>query len=186
MKGVLSARKIERIKVFDVLPVKTDELIAGLREDASCRGIELLRAVTPTQALEGTDIVVTATTSSQPVFDGKLLSEGMHINAIGAFKPQMQEVDEKTIVRSRIFVDSVEACLEEAGDLIIPLKKGIIQKADILGELGEVVSGKKPGRGAAREITYFKSVGNAVQDVSVAQAIYHRAREKYLGQEVVL
>jgi ornithine cyclodeaminase len=83
-------------------------------------------------------------------------------------------------------VDSIEACLEEAGDLIIPLKRGRIQETDILAELGEVVAGKKPGRRTAREITYFKSVGNAVQDVSVAQAIYDRARGKNLGQEVEL
>ncbi len=93
--------------------------------------------------------MVTATTSSRPVFDGKLLKEGMHINAIGSFKPEMQEVDEETIRRSRVFVDSLKACLEEAGDLIIPLKKGLIQKADILAELGEVAAGKKPGRVAA-------------------------------------
>ena len=185
-KGVLAARKIERIKVFDLLPGKADELVETLRADASCRGIELLRAGTPAQALEGADVVVTATTSSRPVFDGKLLKEGMHINAIGSFKPEMQEVDEETIRRSRVFVDSLKACLEEAGDLIIPLKKGLIQRADILAELGEVAAGKKPGRVAAREITYFKSVGNAVQDVSVAQAVYRRAREKNLGQEVDL
>jgi ornithine cyclodeaminase len=83
-------------------------------------------------------------------------------------------------------VDSVEACLEEAGDLILPLRKGKIQKGDILGELGEVIAGKKPGRMAPQEITYFKSVGNAVQDVSVARAIFLQAREKSLGQEVEL
>jgi alanine dehydrogenase len=186
VKGVLAARKIERIKVFDLLPEKMDELITRLRGDASCRGIELLRSGTPAQALEGADIVVTATTSSRPVFDGRLLKEGMHINAIGAFKPEMQEVDEETIRRARIFVDSVEACLEEAGDLIIPLRRGLIQETDILGELGEVVAGKKPGRRVAQEITYFKSVGNAVQDVSVGQAIYQRAQGKNLGQKVEL
>jgi len=185
-KGVLAARRIERIRVFDLLPERADELIETLRADASCRKIELLRAGTPAEALEGAEIVVTATTSSRPVFDGKLLKEGMHINAIGSFKPEMQEVDEETIRRVRIFVDSLEACLEEAGDLIIPLKKGVIQKADILAELGEVAAGKKGGRGSVREITYFKSVGNAVQDVSVAQAVYRRGGEKNLGQEVEL
>ncbi len=180
------SRKIEAVKVFDLLPEKADELIAVLRRDASFRGIDLLRAENPTQALEGADIVVTATTSSRPVFEGKQLKEGMHINAIGAFKPEMQEVDEETIRRSGVFVDSLEACLEEAGDLIIPLKKGLIQKAHILAELGEVAAGRKPGRRTPREITYFKSVGNAVQDVSVAQAIYQLAQEKKLGQEVEL
>ena len=186
VKGVLAARRVERIRIFDPLADRADGLIIRLRADASCRGVELLQAGTPAQALEGADIVVTATTSSRPVFEGKLLNEGTHINAIGAFRPEMQEVDEETVRRSRIFVDSVEACLEEAGDLIIPLKRGLIQKEDLLAELGEVVAGKKPGRGGPREITYFKSVGNAVQDVSVAQAVYRRAREMNLGQEVDL
>jgi ornithine cyclodeaminase len=186
VKGVLAARRIERIRIFDLLEDRANGLMARLQADSSCRGVELLRAETPAQALEGADIVVAATTSSRPVFDGKLLSEGTHINAIGAFRPEMQEVDEETIRRSRIFVDSVEACREEAGDLIIPLKKGTIQSRDILAELGEVISGKKPGREGAREITYFKSVGNAVQDISVGQAIFQRARERNLGREVEL
>jgi len=85
----------------------------------------------------------------------------------------MQEVDEETVRRSRIFVDSVEACLEEAGDLIIPLKKGLIQKEDLLPSWEKWWREKNREEGAA-EITYFKSVGNAVQDVSVAQAVYRR------------
>jgi ornithine cyclodeaminase len=186
VRGVLAARRIEQIRIFDVLPERAEALMAGLREDSSCRGVELIRAGAPARALEGADIVVTATTSSRPVFDGKELGEGTHVNAIGAFTPQMQEVDEETIRRSRVFVDSVEACLEEAGDLIIPLKKGTIQREDLLAELGEVVAGKKAGRGGPREITYFKSVGNAVQDVSVAQAVWRRAREMDLGREVDL
>jgi ornithine cyclodeaminase len=186
VQGVLAARKIESLRVFDLLPEKAEELIQTLRADASCRRIELLPARTPGQALEGADVVVTATTSGRPVFDGRQLKEGAHINAIGAFKPEMQEVDEETLRRARIFVDSVKACLEEAGDLIIPLKKGLIQEADIVAELGEVAAGKKPGRGSVREITYFKSVGNAVQDIAVAQAVYQRSLGRNLGQEVDL
>jgi len=98
----------------------------------------------------------------------------------------MQEVDEETILRSRIFVDSIETCLEEAGDLIIPLKKKLIRREDIQGELGEIVSGKKAGRRTREEITYFKSVGNAVQDISVAQAVFRRALEKGIGREIEL
>ena len=186
VQGVLAARRIERIRIFDLLPERVESLIGRLKRDPLNQNVEVSKASCATQALEGADIVVAATSSSRPVFDGKLVNEGMHINAIGAFRPEIQEVDEETICRSRVFVDSVEACLEEAGDLIIPLKKGLIQKVDILAELGEVVAGKKPGRRAAWEITYFKSVGNAVQDVSVAQAVYQRAGEKNLGQEVEL
>ncbi len=186
VKGVLAARRIERIKIFDLLPENSDSLMSRLKKDPLSQDVELFKAKSPTQALEGADIVVTATSSIRPVFEGRLLKEGTHINAIGAYKPEMQEVDEETLRRAKIFVDSAEACLEEAGDLIIPLKKGRIQRIDILAELGEVIAGKKPGRGASWEITYFKSVGNAIQDVSVGQAILQRAREKSLGQEVDL
>jgi ornithine cyclodeaminase/alanine dehydrogenase-like protein (mu-crystallin family) len=80
----------------------------------------------------------------------------------------------------------VETCLEEAGDLIIPLNKGLIRREDIQGEIGEVVSGKKPGRKTGPEITYFKSVGNAVQDISVAQAIFQKAQKQGGGREIEL
>jgi ornithine cyclodeaminase/alanine dehydrogenase-like protein (mu-crystallin family) len=163
-----------------------DSLIGLLKKTLRGREVEILKARSPEEALEGADVVVTATSSRQPVFPGKALSAGAHINAIGAFKPEMQEVDEETILRSRIFVDSVAACLEEAGDLIIPLKKGLLRQADIQAELGEVIAGKKPGRRDDQEITYFKSVGNAVQDISVAQAVFQRAVAKGLGQEVEL
>jgi ornithine cyclodeaminase len=186
VKGVLAARRIERIRIFDPLPERVDFLIGLLEKAPFGRDIEFSKATSPAQTLEGADIVVTATTSRRPVFEGKDLQEGMHINAIGAYKPEMQEVDEKTLRRSRIFVDSVDACLQEAGDLMIPLKEGGIQRTDILAELGEVIAGKKPGRRDGREITYFKSVGNAVQDVSVALAVTQKGREKNLGQEVEL
>jgi ornithine cyclodeaminase len=185
-EGVLAAREVERISIFDVLPEKAEGLKVALKGSPWGQKVDVLSARSPLEALEGADIIVTATNSRQPVFDGKALGEGAHINAIGSFKPEMQEVDEETIRRGRIFVDSVQACLEEAGDLIIPLKKGLIRESDILAELGEVILGKKPGRRNDQEVTYFKSVGNAVQDISVAQAILRRAEEKGLGREVEL
>jgi ornithine cyclodeaminase len=185
-EGVLATRRIERIKIFDVLPEQADILVGALKRSPLNREVEVLRANSPAEAVEGADIVVTATSSSKPVFKGKSLSPGAHINAIGSFRPDMQEVDEETIRRARIFVDSIKACLEEAGDLIIPLNRGQIQKSDILAELGEVIGGQKPGRRSEKEITYFKSVGNAVQDVSVAMAVFQRAEKKGLGQEVEL
>ena len=186
IKGVLAARRIERIKIFDLHPESTDSLMDRLKKDPVSQDVEIIKASSPAEALGGADIVVTATNSTRPVFEGRLLEEGSHINAIGAYKPEMQEVDEETIRRAKIFVDSKEACLGEAGDLVIPLAKGVIRKIDILAELGEVIAGEKPGRDVSREITYFKSVGNAVQDVSVGQAIFQRAREKGLGLEVEL
>ena len=186
VEGVLVARKIKRIKIFDIFRERIEALMAALRDCPWCGKVEILQASSPMEAVQEADVVVTATSSSKPVFQGSLLAKGSHINAIGSFRADMQEVDEETIGRARIFVDSIPSCLEEAGDLIIPLHKGLIQRADILAEIGEVLSGEKAGRKSNDEITYFKSVGNAVQDISLAQAVWGRAIETGVGQEVEL
>lgn len=182
--AVCSVRQIKRILIYDLLNEKVDTLIGNLQKTSWAKDIEVKKAPSPEMAVGRADIIVTATTSSRPVFPGKKLNPGTHINAIGSFRPDMQEVDEETISRSKIFVDSLSACLEEAGDIIIPLQKGIINKSTIQAELGELALGLKPGRENDREITYFKSVGNAVQDVSVALAIWQKAEEKGRGQEI--
>jgi ornithine cyclodeaminase len=184
--GVLAVRKIREIRIFDLIARQGEILKEELRSHPDLGEIKILRANSAEEAVAKADILVTATTSHSPVFPGKLLSPGTHINAIGAFTPEMQEVDEETILRSRIFVDSLITCLEEGGDIIVPLSKGLICREDIQGELGEVVSGKKEGRKTREEITYFKSVGNAVQDISVAQAVFRRAMEKKVGSEIGL
>lgn len=179
-----SVRNIKRIFIYDLLYEKVETLIANLQKTSWAKDIEIKKAASPEMAVSQADIVITATTSTRPVFPGKILNPGTHINAIGSFRPDMQEVDEETISRSKIFVDSLSACLEEAGDIIIPLQKGIIKKSAIQAELGELALGLKPGRVNEQEITYFKSVGNAVQDVSVALAIWQKAEEKGWGQEI--
>jgi len=128
----------------------------------------------------------TATTSQTPVFADADLKPGAHVNAVGSFTPEMQEVPEQTVMRARLVVGSREGCLSETGDLIIPLRKGLITEDDVYAELGEIAAGIKPGRESAEEITLFKSVGNAVQDVSVARAVLTRAEKLGLGIEVEL
>ncbi|MGB9699741.1 MAG: ornithine cyclodeaminase family protein [Thermodesulfobacteriota bacterium] len=182
--AVCSVRQIKRILIYDLLKEKVDALISNLQKTSWAKDIEIKKAPSPETAVSQADIIVTATTSSRPVFSGQKLNPGTHINAIGSFRPDMQEVDEETISRAKIFVDSLSACLEEAGDIIIPLQKGVINKSAIQAELGELALGLKPGRLNNQEITYFKSVGNAVQDVSVALAIWQKAEEKGRGQEI--
>ena len=182
--GVLAVREIREVRIFDLIPARAEGLKEELTRQAGSKKVKILRADSAEKAAFEADILVAATTSRTPVFPGRVLSPGAHINAIGAFTPEMQEVDEETILRARIFVDSLETCLEEAGDLIIPLNKGLIRREDIQGELGEIVSGIKAGRKTPEEITYFKSVGNAVQDISVAQAVFRRALEKGIGREL--
>ena len=117
------------------------------------------------------DIVCTCTTSPDPVFDGALLRPGTHVNAIGAYKPTTRELDDVAIAAGRVFVETREAALIEAGDLVIPLAHGIL-RADDVTELSEVVGGK--GRIGDSEITIFKSVGVAYEDLAVAVAAYER------------
>lgn len=130
------------------------------------------------------DILVTTTPSKTPVVKKEWVKPGAHINAIGSYTHEMQEVDCVTLRRaSKLVVDQREAALAEAGDLIIAIERGEIQASDIYAELGEIAAGLKSGRETDDEITYFKSVGNAAQDAAVAWAVYQRARKEKLGVE---
>jgi ornithine cyclodeaminase len=122
------------------------------------------------------DVVCTCTTSRVPLFEGRWLKSGMHLNLIGAFQPDACEVDEETIRRSRVVVDTYAGAWAEAGDLLIPLRKAAIQKSHILADLHELFSGKKRVRTGPDDITLFKSVGCALEDLVTAKLVYERAR----------
>jgi ornithine cyclodeaminase/alanine dehydrogenase-like protein (mu-crystallin family) len=183
--AVCAARDLRRVWVYAPNPDRTHELIAELQPlvDAT----ELLAARSPAQATQEADVICAATTSHTPVFDGALVKPGAHINAVGSFTPEMQEVDCVTLQRAaKIVIDSRQGALAEAGDLLIALRQGAIRTNDIYGEIGEIAAGLKPGRARADEITYFKTVGNAALDVAVAQAVYQKSLEDGLGTEVFL
>jgi ornithine cyclodeaminase len=137
-------------------------------------------------AVAEADIICTATTSSTPVFDGRLIKPGTHINGVGSFTPEMQEVDLVTVQRSLVVVDSRTAVLAEAGDLIIPLENGDIKEDHIFAELGEIVSGHLPGRERQDQITFFKSVGVAAQDAAAASITVKNALDRDLGTTMSL
>jgi alanine dehydrogenase len=118
------------------------------------------------------DVICTCTSSPTPLFDGNWLRPGTHLNLVGAFQPDTREVDETTIKRSYVVVDAFDGALQEAGDLLIPIKNGMIDDSHIVADLHEIVSGKKPGRKSADSITLFKSVGCALEDLVTAQMIY--------------
>lgn len=117
------------------------------------------------------DVLCACTTSSEPLFDGTLLRKGTHINAVGSFRPNTREVDDFTVRRSRIVVDTYDGALTEAGDLLIPLKAGLIRRENILADLYEVTSGRKVVRTNPADITLFKSVGNALEDLAAAELL---------------
>ncbi|MDH3251750.1 MAG: ornithine cyclodeaminase family protein [Ignavibacteria bacterium] len=181
--AILEVRPIREVSVYSRDKDRSRDFVMALRKQYGPRA-QFEVADSPEKAVSQADIVVTATTSETPVFDGTLLREGTHINSIGSFKPQVREVDDHTVRRSRIFVDSRDACLHEAGDLLIPIEKGVISRSDIRAELGELLLARKPGRESDRDITYFKSVGMSVQDIVVAERIHAKAVEQNVGQMV--
>ena len=167
LEAVAAVRAIRKAFVFDVDPRAAAEFA---RDMGARLGLDVEPASSP-EALREADIVSTATTSATPVFSDRDLKPGVHINAIGSYKPHVREIPEETVLRARVFVDQRHACLEEAGDLIIPLRQGLIGENHIRAEIGEVLAGLKPGRGSDDEVTLFKSVGNAVLDLAVATLV---------------
>jgi len=124
----------------------------------------------------GADIICTVTASKDPVVNGEWLAPGAHINAVGACFPEARELDTNAVVRSRLFVDRRESALNEAGDVLIPRAEGAIGDNHIVGELGDVLLGKVPGRQSAGEITLFKSLGIAVEDLAAAHHVWKKAQ----------
>ncbi len=133
------------------------------------------------EAVRGADLIVTATTAAEPVLRREWISPGVHINAVGTFAPTTREVDSATVADAALFVDRREAAMREAGDYLIPLREGAIGPEHIRAEIGEVLTGSLPGRTSAQEITLFKSLGLAVEDLAAAEYLYRRAREGEVG-----
>jgi ornithine cyclodeaminase len=186
LEAVCTVRSITRVLVFDINPEQAVSYVNEMRARGAPIPGEIHIAASPEEAISQADIVCTATTSIQPLFDGRKLRPGTHINAVGAYTPQMQEVDAETVQRAKVVIDSRQASLTEAGDLIIPLKQGVITEEHIYAEIGEVIAGLKPGRISKDEITYFKSVGVAAQDIAAARRVLNKATELGLGIEVEL
>lgn len=173
LQAVMAVRDIAHVNLISRTQTSAQQLAAEISEWTDAPEVKL--ASTPQEVVSDADIIICATTSGTPLFDGNDLQSGTHITAVGTFVPEKREVDTITVKRAnRIVVDSREACLEEAGDLIIP-------NAQIDAEIGEIVNGDKLGRQSDDEITFFKSVGVAVQDAVAASAVLVEAEAKDYG-----
>jgi len=183
LEAACTARKIETAFIFDPDSEKAKACAEEMKhKDSLTKDIRV--ASSAKEATENADIICTATTSTKPVFDDADIKAGTHISAVGSYTPEMQEVPAQTIRRAKVIVDSRSACLEEAGDLIQPMRAGLFDESHIHAELGEIVLGRKPGRQSDDEITYFKSVGIAAQDAMAAQLALSNARRMNIGREV--
>jgi ornithine cyclodeaminase len=145
-----------------------------------------IRAVSSAEeAVRGADIVVTATTSAEPVLKREWLRGGTHVNAVGSSVPSAREIDGPTVASSSLFVDRRESLLNESGDYLLALREGLVGPSCIRAEIGEVVIGAHPGRTSADEITLFKSLGLGIEDVAAARHAYRRAEAEGLGTRVI-
>ena len=177
-----------------VLPLER-VVVLGRDQERACRFAEAMSRelglaveVSSDQraAVSRADVVTCATTSPTPLFAGADLRPGTHVDAVGAFRPAEREVDTETVRRARVVVDAYAAALKEAGDLLIPLGEGAIAREHVVAELAELVAGSRPGRTSPGDVTLFKSVGFALEDLATATLAYNRANERALGVEVSL
>ena len=175
-----------RIQSGYVYDVKSEQAEKARRIALDQFKVALEVASSPDEVVQNVDVLITATTSNQALFDASAVNPGTHINAIGSNMPSRRELDVALFRRSKVFVDSIEQATKESGDLIEAMSRGSYKVDEISGEIGEVIAGKKAGRTNAQQITLFKSVGIAVEDVAAANTIYKSALRESAGIEIKL
>jgi alanine dehydrogenase len=178
LEAIRAVRPLSRVRVASLTPERAR---AFARRESARLGLAVTACGTVWEAVEGADIVCTVTSSRVPVVEGAWLSPGAHVNAVGSSVAAARELDTAAVVRSRLFVDRRESALAEAGDFLIPRNEGAVTDAHIQAELGEVLTGAHPGRTGRDEITLFKSVGLAVEDLAAARLIDAAARAAGAG-----
>lgn len=181
LEAVCAVRPIEEVRVYSPSRPRTEAFAAEMSHLAHITVVD-----EPSAAVRGADIVYTATTSSTPTFRGDDLAPGTHVIGVGSYTPTMQEVDVATVQRALVVVDSRESAWAEAGELIMARDCGAITADHIHAELGEIVAGSHIGRTSAEQITFFKSVGVAVQDAIAAGIALRTAEEMGLGTVVAM
>jgi len=172
LQAVLEVRPITQVNLIDSSHQAAETLMQEIRTWSHAPEVQIVSDLRA--AVRSSDIVLAATTSSTPLFDGNDLEPGTHGTGVGSYTPEMQEIDKHTVHRARVVVDSREACLAEAGDIILA-------NAAIDAEIGEIVNREKPGRQNDQEITFFKSVGVAAQDAAAAGAVLEAAEKGNIG-----
>ena len=183
LEAVCTVRSIDSVRVYD--PIL--ESAARFAAEVAGRGpipASVDDVADAREAVAEADIICTATTSSTPVFDDGDLKDGVHINAVGSFKPEVQEIPGGTVARALVVVDDREAALDETGDLIQPIEQGLFTRDHLHADLGEIVLQRASGRTSDEEVTLFKSVGIAVQDAMAARVVMREAERAGLGQRV--
>lgn len=169
-----SVRSINQVWIYG----RSIQKAQNMAEQLQAEGIESKAIENLEEFIPKADIISCATTSDSPLFSGKLLQAGQHLDLVGSYRPNMREVDDNAIIRSAIFLDNYSGGLKETGDIVIPIKNGILDPKSIRADLFELCTLTKPGRQTAEEITLFKSVGHALEDLAAADYYFERYQNK--------
>ena len=184
IEAVLAVRPIEQVQIVGR---SRDKAAALARQVQAAHGAFCTADVPADEAAANADIITAVTGAYTPLFDGALVRPGTHINGIGSCTPQQAELDAKLIARAgKIYADTLDGVLHEAGDLMQALASGAVTEEHITGELGQLILGRTPGRESADEITFFDSTGTAALDLVTAKRIYDRAQALHLGDSIEL
>jgi alanine dehydrogenase len=183
LEAMLAVRRIRRVRVWSPTPEKRERFA---EREGKRHGITVESTDTAESAVLGADLICTTTSSRDPVLKGKWIAPGAHINAVGSSIKRARELDTAAVLRSRLFVDRRESTLNEAGDFLFPKAEGAIGDDHIRAEIGDILLGTVRGRGSDEEITLFKSLGIAVEDLAAAQLVYAKAVEQGVGTWVEL
>ena len=181
IRAVSRVRSVERVLIWSPSKVNAIYVREELEDEL---GLPIQPQESAEAVVRGADILTAVTDSAEPVLDAGWLKPGVHINAVGSHRPDAREMGSDTVKRATVVVDSLDAVNTECGDILLALKEGAITPDHVRGEIGEVLAGAKPGRTGDDEITMYKSVGIAAQDVAAASLVYRRALEKGAGTEV--
>lgn len=180
IEGLHHVVKIESVRVFDINRSKAERFA---REVELSYGISVTAVEKCEDAVRGVDVLVTLTPSREPIIKNEWVSEGMHINAMGADAPGKEELDPMILKRAKIVVDDLEQSIH-SGEINVPVSRGILYPSEVYGELGEIIAGIKPGRVSDEEITVFDSTGLAIQDVITAWYVYEEAEKRGIGRRI--
>jgi ornithine cyclodeaminase/alanine dehydrogenase len=177
--AIPAVRSIERILVWGSAPEKAREFASRLQPRCQAQ----VAAGESLEQVAAADVVVTGTTATEPLFGADAIRPGAHVNGVGSHAPAVRELDAELVARGRVVVDTYEAAFAEAGDLLLAIEEGRIDRQHVAAELGEVVLGQKPGRERPDQVTLFKSCGVAFEDAVTARLAFERARAAGAGQE---
>ena len=181
LEAIAAVRPLRQVRIWSRT---SDHAAALVKQESPKYQFAIMASPSPEAAVRGADLVATVTASPDPVLQRSWLKQGAHINAVGSSIPTTRELDSATVADARLYVDRRESALNEAGDVLIPIREGKITADHIVAELGDVIIGKAQGRRSADELTLFKSLGLSVEDVASASFVAAEARRRGVGQTV--